>query len=85
MTCPNCQLYRDYGITRGQANCIWDGARMIQRIQSLEITDKRKSKLCWSVIAAWVEWGHSEQEIRRLAKGPTALEPLEIAEKKGKR
>ena len=58
---------------------------MIQRIQSLEIADKRKSKLCWSVVAEWVAWGHSEQEIRKLAKGPIALEPLEISEKKGKR
>ena len=85
MTCQNCQLYRDHQITRAQANCIFDGARMIQRIQALEIPTERKSKLCWSVVAEWVAWGHDEQEIRQLAKGPTALEPLEISEKKGKR
>lgn len=84
MTCPNCQLYRDHGITRAQANCIFDGARMIQRIQSLRIQPALKAQRCRETLAVWVEWGHSEAEVRRLAKGPIALEP-EISEKKGKR
>ena len=57
---------------------------MIQRIQALRIPPALKTQRCRETLAAWVEWGHNEQEIRRLAKGPIALEP-EISEKKGKR
>ena len=85
MICPNCQLYRDHQITRAQANCVYDGARLIQHIQSLRIPPALKTQRCREMLAVWVEWGHSEQEIRRLTKGPIALEPLEISEKKGKR
>lgn len=57
---------------------------MIQRIQALRIPPALKTQRCREMLQVWVEWGHSEQEIRRLAKGPTALEP-EISEKKGRR
>ena len=58
---------------------------MIQRIQALRIQPALKAQCCREMLAVWVAWGHSEQEIRRLAKGPIALEPLEISEKKGRR
>jgi len=29
-----------------------------------------------AMLAVWVEWGHSEEEIRAMVKGPLAIKPL---------
>ena len=55
--------------------CIYCGARAIQRIQKLQITADEKRSRCRQVLADWMAHGHSESELRALAKGPTALQP----------
>ena len=55
--------------------CIFCGARLIQLLGRLQIPvseclDRRRA-----VLKDWVQWGHSEAEIRSLVKGPLAVEP----------
>ena len=56
-------------------SCIYCGARLIQALGRLprpkdEIVARRRK-----VLADWVAHGHSEQELRALAKGPRAIAP----------
>ena len=49
--------------------CLWCGARAIQYIQRvLAISRDAKAQRCKETLARWMELGHSEPEIRRLAK-----------------
>lgn len=56
--------------------CIFCSARMIQQIGKLrtptseQITARRKV-----VLAEAIAWGHSEELIRKLVKGPMAVSP----------
>lgn len=55
--------------------CLHCGARLIQRLGTLprprdEITARRRA-----VLSDWMAYGHSEQELRKLAKGPVPLAP----------
>jgi len=59
--------------------CLWCGARLIQRLGTLAIgatacRDRRRA-----VLADWMVHGHSETQLRSLARGalPLALAPLE--------
>ena len=55
--------------------CVYCGARAIQRIQKLQITPDEKRDRCRKVLADWLDHGHSETQLRALAKGPTAVQP----------
>jgi len=72
--CDLCNIARQFPEhPRFCPSCIFCGARIIQLLGKLpigvtECTTRRQQSL-----AVWVEWGHSEQEIRRLAKGSLAL------------
>lgn len=74
--CPDCQraavgpLYALHCPT-----CVYCGARAIQRIQALPIPADDKRDRCRKVLADWLAHGHSESELRALAKGPTAVQP----------
>lgn len=48
--------------------CLWCGARLIWRIQRLQIGRSDASVRCRTVLQDWLQYGHSEMEIRRLAK-----------------
>ncbi len=55
--------------------CLHCGARLIQRLGKLprpkdEITARRRQ-----VLSDWMAQGHSESDLRRLAKGPVPLAP----------
>lgn len=74
MTCTQCQA-----ISKHQADpamrsmfnpaCLWCGARAIQYTQRVLLIGRdAKVQRCREVLARWLELGHSEAEIRRLAK-----------------
>lgn len=76
--CECCQNTRNWPGTiaakQYQENCLWCGARYIQRIPKFGMVDGRPLTRDESiaerrrVLEIWVKWGHSELEIRRLAK-----------------
>ena len=76
MTCDCCEAAREApAYTMHCPSCVHCGARLIQALGSLprpkgEIVARRRA-----VLADWVTMGHSEQELRALAKGPRALAP----------
>ena len=55
--------------------CVYCGARLIQRIQKLQITADSKRSRCRQVLADWLAHGHNETQLRALAKGATAVQP----------
>jgi len=55
--------------------CLWCGARIIQQIGRFQIPASESVQRRRDMLALWLKHGHSESEIRRLAKG-TAL-PLQ--------
>ena len=75
MTCQPCatirkhyprdpQLYRMHCLT-----CIQCGARLIQKLQRLyQLTTEQRRDRCRAALADWMAQGHSEQELRALAK-----------------
>ena len=67
--------------------CPHCAARMIQKIQRLYPWQKEKKvEACRQVLADWTRHGHSETEIRQLAKGVWAVAsaPAPVASAKGK-
>lgn len=91
--CSDCNTTREApGHALFCPTCIWCGARLIQRIQRLPRPASEIRDRCRQVLADWMAYGHAEQELRKLAKGPAPLaptgpaEPLECAPpKKAKR
>ena len=58
------QLYRQHCPT-----CIHCGARFIQKFQRLyQLTTEQRRDRCRQALADWVAQGHSEPELRALAK-----------------
>ena len=55
--------------------CLWCGARLLKTIGRMQITADQSVARRRKVLADWVAHGHSEQDLRRLAKGPTPLAP----------
>jgi hypothetical protein len=56
--------------------CLYCGARLIQRLGTLprpkdEIVTRRRQ-----VLADWMRYGHPEDQLRSIAKGPTPLAPI---------
>lgn len=56
--------------------CLWCGARLIQCLGKLRqlpihITQRRREAL-----KVWMEQGHKESELRELAAGPPAFQPV---------
>lgn len=80
MRCTNCENARNWPGTVAARTytpaCLYCGARLIQALGKLrrpreEIAERRRK-----VLADWMAHGHSEAELRRLAK----LEALPLAE-----
>ena len=58
------QLYRQHCLT-----CIHCGARLIQKFQRLyQLTTEQRRDRCRQALADWMTQGHSEQQLRALAK-----------------
>ena len=75
--CPNCQTAK----THPQHNwfnpaCLHCGARMIQHLGRLPIAASEIAQRRRQVLADWTAHGHTEAQLRALAKGPQALAPL---------
>lgn len=78
MACSDCLAARE---TSGHWRmfdplCIFCGARLIQRIGRVDATDAEIKQRRKVVLADWMKYGHAEQEIRELVKGPMAVEPI---------
>lgn len=77
--CPDCQSAKETNGLWTQFNspqCPWCTARLIQRIGKLRSpTSDAISARRRQVLADALAWGHAEDAIRALAKGPLALEP----------
>lgn len=72
--CPCCQKVRENPhYAQHSLGCVHCGARLIQAIGRLSIPADEVVKRRRAVLTDWVQWGHSEAQIRALAKGPTAI------------
>lgn len=76
-TCHECQRARE---TAGRCTwycpkCLWCGARLIARLQAMERPSSEITERCRKVLNDWMAMGHSESELRRLAKTAMPLEP----------
>lgn len=49
-------------------SCLHCGARLIWKIQRLMIPQDERRARCRAVLQDWLQYGHNEMEIRRLAK-----------------
>jgi hypothetical protein len=56
--------------------CICCGARIIQMLGNMPLTQADCRARRRAQLAAWVEQGHDEAEIRRLVAGPWCVGPL---------
>lgn len=80
MTCTSCQASRE---TNGLWNtfdpaCLHCGARLIQKIGRLQLGVTESTARKRAVLATWMALGHSEAQIRELAKcKELALAPVE--------
>ena len=83
MTCTQCKaisVHQCDPAKRSMFNpaCLWCGARAIQYTQRVLLIGRdAKVQRCREVLARWLEFGHSEAEIRRLvALDEAPLEPV---------
>lgn len=69
MGCECCQRAQEGpGYSMFDPACHFCGARLIWRIQRLQIGREEARGRCRKVLNDWLQYGHSESEIRRLAK-----------------
>lgn len=76
--CECCQAARE---TTGHwryfdLSCVHCGARLIQKLGRLSVTQAEITQRRRAVLADWTKYGHSEQEIRELVRGPMAVAPI---------
>lgn len=58
------QLHRQHCL-----KCVWCGARLIQKLQRLyPLTQLQRRDRCRQALADWMGLGHSEAQLRALAK-----------------
>ena len=77
MTCTECSNARESsGYRMFDPLCKWCGARLIQSIDRLAIPAAMATARRKVVLADWMKYGHDEQELRDLVKGPIAFEPV---------
>lgn len=78
MPCKDCQRAResDGGHTLYCPLCLWCGARLIRRIGRLQITQAESQARRRKVLADWMDFGHTETDLRTLAKTDLPLEPV---------
>lgn len=65
-TCDRARAFPAY--TLYCPSCLWCGARLIQLLGAMQITQPESNRRRRETLAEWLEWGHSEVELRRLAK-----------------
>ena len=75
--CANCDKSRDQpGYRMFNPTCIWCGVRILQQAADFPLPESVVKERRKANLAIWVEYGHSELEIRRLFKGPPAFAPI---------
>lgn len=68
-SCQCCQRAREGpAYAMHDPVCVFCGARLIWKIQRCQITRDERVSRCRTVLQDWLKYGHSEAEIRRLAK-----------------
>ena len=89
MTCTQCQAIAVHHCDPAKKDtfnpaCLWCGSRAIQFIQrSLALSRDAKAQRCREVLTDWGALGHSETELRRLAKlAAWAVAPADRVTKK---
>lgn len=89
MSCTQCQAISKHQADPAKRSmfnpaCLWCGARAIQYTQRILLIGRdAKVQRSREVLARWLELGHSEVEIRKLAKqGAWAVEPANRVTKK---
>ncbi len=70
--CHTCSLFPGYRMF--DTKCIHCGARLLQRVRTLPIAASASTARQKAVIRDWVNYGHNEAKLLRLADGPMALE-----------
>lgn len=76
MTCTNCETAREFPDYRMfNPACLHCGARLIQLLGRMPIGNADCTARRRQVLVDWMARGHSEADLRRLAKGPLALSP----------
>ena len=71
MTCSSCTTAKTFPQHRMFCpSCLPCGVRIIQRLGELPISQAECTQRRRAMLAVWVEWGHDEQQIRALVKGP---------------
>lgn len=75
MTCDPCQTVRRWFLSDPSSHrfyslgCLHCGARLIQTHQRrYGVTRDEKVAACRKALSMWMQYGHSEAELRRLAK-----------------
>ena len=80
MTCKDCNTARSFAQYNSfNPACIHCGARIIQLWPTLPITDSECVTYRRQSLKTWMDWGHDEAEIRKLAKGPLSIGPENTA------
>jgi hypothetical protein len=85
LICADCEAAREApGYRLFSPLCAFCGGRLIRQIGKLqrpreELTERRKR-----VLADWVAYGHSETDLRALAKSGPAFPPVPEAPKRGR-
>ena len=59
-----------------ELSCAYCGSRLIQKLGRLSVTQAEITQRRRAVLADWTAYGHSEQEIRELVRGPMAVQPI---------
>lgn len=78
-SCPDCTATREAPCwARHCPTCIWCGARLISRIRGLKGVRpvKELSTRATAALQVWVEYGHSEQTLRKLCADGCLIQPL---------
>lgn len=84
MNCQCCEMQtsHDYWYQYCPA-CLHCGARLIQSILKLQRPQDERKQRARAVLDDWMKHGHSEAELRALAKSPAP--PVEPSAGRGKR
>jgi hypothetical protein len=81
VTCKNCQAATEAIDHRWfDPSCVYCGARYIQLLGRRGLTPTACRDRRRHVLATWMEHGHSEDQLRALAKGPHCTGPAKVSE-----
>jgi hypothetical protein len=75
-SCLCCQVARQHPTYQFfSLACVYCGARLIQNLGTLQIRSSQCTERRKAVLVDWVAHGHSESQLRSLAKGAHCIGP----------